>query len=94
MPRYGNQTLVNIMKMKRKSIAFDSSRLMLKLIENEGCKYNDEMLGLFVQKLSFLWSKNCFFLFFVIREFFEQSRAIQNSVNKRYTVKITPAAQT
>ena len=50
MPRHGNQTLINIMQMKSGSIASNSPRFMLKLIEDQGCKYNDKKLGLFVKK--------------------------------------------
>ena len=53
MPRHGNQTLINIMQMKSEPIASDSPRFMLKLIEDQGCKYNDKKFGLFVKKLSF-----------------------------------------
>ena len=46
MPRHGNQTLINIMQMKREPIAFDSPRFTLKLIEDQGCKYYDKKFGL------------------------------------------------
>ena len=42
MPRLGNQTLINIMQMKSEPIASDSPWLILKLIEDQGCKYNDK----------------------------------------------------
>ena len=67
MWRHGNQTLINIMQMKIKPIAFNSPRLMLKLIRDQDSEYNDKKFGLFVRKLSFSWSKNGF-LSFVIRE--------------------------
>ena len=63
MPRHGNQTLINIMQKKSEPIASDSPRFMLKLIEDQGCKYYDKKFGLFVRKLSFSWSKNRFFIF-------------------------------
>ena len=63
MPRHGNQTLINIMQMKSESIAFDSPWFMLKLIEDQGCKYNDKKFRLYVRKLSFSWIKNGFFIF-------------------------------
>ena len=47
MPRYGNQTLIYIMQMKSEPLASDSPWLMSKLIEDQGCKYNDKKLGLF-----------------------------------------------
>ena len=63
MPRHGNQTLINIMQMKSEPIASDSPRLTLKLIEDQGCKYNNKKFRLFVKKLSFSYSKNGFFIF-------------------------------
>ena len=63
MPRHGNQTLINTMQMKSEPIASDSPRFMLKLIEDQGCKYYDKKFGLFAKKLSFSWSKNGFFIF-------------------------------
>ena len=63
MPRHGNQTLIDIMQMKSKPIASDSSRFMSKLIEDQGCKNNVEKFQLFVKKLRFSWSKNGFFIF-------------------------------
>ena len=64
MPRYGNQTPINIMQIKSDPIASNySPRLILKLIEDQGCKYNDKKFRLFVRKLSFSWSKNRFFTF-------------------------------
>ena len=63
MPRHGNQTLINIMQMKSETIASDSPRFILKLIEDQGCKFYDKRFGLFVKKLSFSWSKKGFFIF-------------------------------
>ena len=63
MLRQGNQTLINIMQIKSEPIAFDSPRLLSKLIEVQGCKYNVKKFRLFVKKLSFTWSKNGFFMF-------------------------------
>ena len=63
MPRHGNQTLINIMQMKSEPIASDSPSLILQLIEDQGCKYNDKKFRLFDRKLSFSWSKNGFFIF-------------------------------
>ena len=67
MPRHGTQTLINIMQMKSEPIASDSLWLMSKLIEDQGCKYNVKKFRLFVNKLSFSWSKTDV-LSFVIRE--------------------------
>ena len=64
MLRHGNQMLINIMQMKSEPIAFGSPRLLSKLIEVQGCKYNVKKFRLFVKKLSFTWSKNGFFIFF------------------------------
>ena len=61
MPRYGNQTPINIMQMKSEPMASDSPRFMLKLIEHQGFKYNDKTFEIFVRKLSFSWSKSGFF---------------------------------
>ena len=63
MPRYDNQTFINIMQIKSEPIASDSPWLMFKLIEDQGCKYNDKKFRLFVRKLSFSWNKNWFFIF-------------------------------
>ena len=63
MPRYGNQTFINIMQMKNEPIASDSPWLKLKLIEDQGCKYKDKKFKFFVRKLSFSWSENGFFIF-------------------------------
>ena len=63
MPRHGNQTLINIMQIKSEPIASDSPWLMIKSIEDQGCKHNDKKFGLFVRKLSFSRSKNGFFIF-------------------------------
>ena len=60
MPRQANQTLINIMQIKSEPIVSDSPWLILKLIEDQGRKYNDKKLRLFVGKFSFLWSKNGF----------------------------------
>ena len=54
MSRYVNQTLINIMQMKSEPIASDSPRLMLKLIEDQGCKYNNKIVRLFVRKIELL----------------------------------------
>ena len=63
MPRYGNQTPINIMQTKSEPIASDNPWLMFKLIEDQGCKYNDKKFRLFAIKLSFSWSKNGFCIF-------------------------------
>ena len=63
MPRHGNQTFIDIVQIKSEPIASDSPWLMLKLIEDQGCKHNDKKFGLFVRKLSFSRSKNGFFIF-------------------------------
>ena len=44
MLRHGNQTLINIMQMKGEPFASDSPRFMLKLIEDQSCKYNNKSL--------------------------------------------------
>ena len=62
MPRHGNQTLINFVQMKSEPIASDSPSLILKLIEDQGCKYNEKKFRLFDKKLSFSWSKNGFFI--------------------------------
>ena len=67
MLRHGNQTLINNMQMKSEPIASDSPRFILKLIEDQGCKYYDKQFRLFAKRLSFSWSKTNF-LSFVIRE--------------------------
>ena len=63
MPRHGNQTLINLMQMKSETIASDSPRFTLKLIEDQGCKFYDKRFGLFVKNLSFSWNKKGFFIF-------------------------------
>ena len=63
MPRHSNQTLIDIMQIKSEPIASYSPWLILKLIEDQGCKYNDKKSRLFVRKLSCLWSKNELFIF-------------------------------
>ena len=61
MPRYGNQTLINIMQIKSEPIASDSSWLMFKLIEDQGCKYNDKKVGTFCQKIELLVEQKLIF---------------------------------
>ena len=63
MLRHGNQTFINIVQMKSEPIAYDSPSLILRLIEDQGCKYNDKKFRLSDRKLSFSWSKNGFFMF-------------------------------
>ena len=63
MLSHGTQTLINIMQKKSEQIASDSLRLMSKLIKDQGCKYNVKKFRLFVNKLSFSWSKKGFFIF-------------------------------
>ena len=50
---------------------------MLKLIEDQGCKYNDKKFGLFFRKLSFSWSKNGF-LSFVIQDLLTSEDVVSN----------------
>ena len=62
MPRHSNQTIINIMQIKSEPIVSDSPWLILKLIEDQGCKF-DGKSWVFVGKFGFLWSKNGFFIF-------------------------------